>query len=579
MPLVPIPKKIEGMNKTEKYLLNKLKQLYLCEAQIVYLYLEPKIKELTPDFILIDPMRGVMILEVKAWSIDFMERVNQKEVVMSTGETLENPLYKARRYFNTLQNVLRKEEVLWDAHTKLKVRLHSVACFPNLKQEEIQKHEIETLFEHYPARALYKEALSKLTLNDLFGNELQAISSELIQALRIAIFPETQILKKSTKRPNENSLDNKILALDVEQERFAKSLPLGHYMVTGIPGSGKTVVLLSRAVYLAKLYPNWKILIVTYNKSLTSQLVAKLEVLKVKLYPLGIQVNNIEVTNFHKKAMEFSQLSPSEYKQNSDAFWRDILAEDAMNHATPSYHAILVDEYQDFYKSWFQFLLKLLIEHHEEGKSYRNFFLAGDRLQGIYNPKEINWKEDVGLDMRGRSKLLKKSYRITKEHITLGLSVLTKGYAKEVEKFYESGKDIRLENMNADSIELLEDGYDTLVQRFEAFLKRYEPEEILLLAPTWKSLNAIKNRVSPKLQTQIVSTKDIVANKALFMTYHSSKGIEAKVAIIVDFDEIQDNKLLYVALTRASHKLILHTQNFEKSSVKEELSEMLDFTS
>jgi superfamily I DNA/RNA helicase len=579
MPLVSIPKKIEGMNKSEKYILNKLKQLYLSESHIVYLYLEPKIKNLAPDFILIDPIRGVIILEVKAWSIDFMASVNQKEVLTSTGEILENPLYKARRYFNRLQSVLRKEEVLFDTQGKLKVKLHSVACFPNLKQDEIQKHEIDTLFEHYPARAVYKEELTKLALNDLFSNELQAISPELTQALRIAIFPEIQILKKRTKRPKENNLDNKILALDVEQERFAKSLPLGHYMVTGIPGSGKTVVLLSRAIYLAKLYPHWKILIVTYNKSLTSQLLTKLEAIKLRLDNLEIQVNNIEVTNFHKKAMELSHLSPSNYKNNSDEFWRDILARDAMNHATPSYNAILVDEYQDFYKSWFQLLLKLLIEHQEGDKSYQNFFLAGDRLQGIYNPNEINWKEDIGLDMRGRSKLLKKSYRITKEHITLGLSVLTKGYAKEVEKFYEDGKDIRLENMNIDSIELFEDGYDELVQVFESLLKTYNPEEILLLAPTWKSLNSIKNRVTPTLQPQIVSTKDIVGNKALFMTYHSSKGIEAKIAIIVDFDEIKDNKLLYVALTRASHKLILHTQNFKKSSIKEELSEMLDFTS
>ena len=57
-----------------------------------------------------------------------------------------------------------------------------------------------------------------------------------------------------------------------KQEEFARKVPYGHYMVTGIPGSGKTVILLARAVHLIKENPNWKILILTYNKSLSYKL-------------------------------------------------------------------------------------------------------------------------------------------------------------------------------------------------------------------------------------------------------------------------------------------------------------------
>ncbi|CAA6816618.1 MAG: DNA helicase, partial [uncultured Sulfurovum sp.] len=352
--------------------------------------------------------------------------------------------------------------------------------------------EIDTFFEHYPARVLYKETLSKLELDTLFNNEIEAIPLALIDTIRVAIFPEIKIVHASSNKGKHTFLDEKILGLDIEQERFAKSLPLGHYIITGIPGSGKTVALLSRAIYLAKLHPEWNILIMTYNKSLKSQLNLKLESIKEELDILDISIGNIEVSNFHQKAMELSSLSFSNYKSKSEEFWRDILPNDAIKRAKPKYDAILVDEYQDFYKNWFELILKLLITHEEDGKSYQNLFLAGDRLQSIYNPNEINWKQDIGLDMRGRAKLLKTSYRITKEHITLGLSILAKSYEKEVSDFYEDAKDVRLENMTNDSVALVEGGYGEVVNLFQSLLKSYAYGDILLLAPTWYTINAIK---------------------------------------------------------------------------------------
>ncbi len=40
---------------------------------------------------------------------------------------------------------------------------------------------------------------------------------------------------------------------------FMKRVPYGHYMVTGVPGSGKTVLLLARAIHLVREHPEWKI--------------------------------------------------------------------------------------------------------------------------------------------------------------------------------------------------------------------------------------------------------------------------------------------------------------------------------
>ncbi len=578
MPLVTIPKTIEGMNKSEKYILNKLKQLYMVESPISYLYLEPKIKNLTPDFILIDPIRGVMIIEVKAWSIDFFDTINQKNIIATNGQTLENPAYKARRYFNTLHGIFRFAEELIDDKNLLKFNLHSIITFTELKKDEAIENNFETFFDHYPARVLYRNELTKLKLDGLFDNNIKAIDSSIIDTIRSSIFPEIKIKKSNDTTISENLIDEKILALDIEQERFAKSLPFGHYMITGIPGSGKTVALISRAIYLAKLFPNWNILILTYNKSLKYQISSKIESIKEDLIILDIDINNIEVSTFHQKVMRLSSLSPQNYRENAEEFWRDILPNDAIKSAKATYDAILIDEYQDFYKNWFELVLKLIKEHkNADKKMVKNLFLAGDRLQSIYNPKELNWKQDIGLNMQGRSKLLKTSYRITKEHIELGLSLLQndKKYEKEVKIFYEEGKDILLRNLKSNSIEILEGNNYDIIQKFQELLKNYSYSEILLLAPTWNRINNIKRALPKEMQHNIISSKEISEDKAIFTTYHSAKGIEGKVAIVIDVDNIEDRKLLYVASTRASSKLILHGMRLKDSSIGKEIFNIL----
>ncbi|MGR6010886.1 hypothetical protein ACT7CV_03210 [Bacillus paranthracis] len=74
-----------------------------------------------------------------------------------------------------------------------------------------------------------------------------------------------------------------------------------------------------------------------------------------------------------------------------------------------------MDEYQDFLDDWIRLCVKSCKEHtyvnnQKETVTGINLFLAGDRLQSIYNNSDHSWKS-LGIDMRGRSSLLKKSYR------------------------------------------------------------------------------------------------------------------------------------------------------------------------
>ena len=71
------------------------------------------------------------------------------------------------------------------------------------------------------------------------------------------------------------------------------------------------------------------------------------------------------------------------------------------------YDEILIDEYQDFYDDWIKLCIacckkyKTLNSDRKEVELV-NLFLAGDRLQSIYNPNKTSWKK-IGINMQGRS--------------------------------------------------------------------------------------------------------------------------------------------------------------------------------
>ena len=60
--------------------------------------------------------------------------------------------------------------------------------------------------------------------------------------------------------------------MDRRQERVAEHLGWGYRILRGVAGSGKTLVLTHRARHLHRLFPNWNILLLCYNRLLANAL-------------------------------------------------------------------------------------------------------------------------------------------------------------------------------------------------------------------------------------------------------------------------------------------------------------------
>ncbi|MDY0130905.1 MAG: UvrD-helicase domain-containing protein, partial [Methanosarcina vacuolata] len=140
---------------------------------------------------------------------------------------------------------------------------------------------------------------------------------------------------------------------------------------------------------MLKENPAWKIRIVTYNRSLARKLQNRFESLYEKFELMGINYQNITISTFHSLAGEVSTLVPPQIKDED--FWNTIFPFNAIENASPTYDAILIDEYQDFPEAWIKFCLLMCKKHYYNGQQTENLFLAGDRLQSIYNDRDSSW--------------------------------------------------------------------------------------------------------------------------------------------------------------------------------------------
>lgn len=587
MGLNVIPTDTSNLTEGEKRVLNRIKRMNEGIDRDCYLYVQPRLRQLMPDFILIDQLKGLCVIEVKDWSLNYLNNAGKLEFTMTDGRKDENPVRKSNKYYNLLRSVLESEDSLINEDGDEIFKIYGRVIFTNMSRLDITSGGLEKVLNQPPSSYITSDNISYLRIDDLFSSYSYCTTLDHIRSIRASLFPEIKIAEIET------SIGKKVIkALDVEQEKFAKRIPYGHYMVTGIPGSGKTVILLTRALHLAAMNPDWKIAVVTYNRSLTKKLNDRISKFENELKFENVNLENISISTFHKLALDVSVLSVPQIPPND--WWREILPQAALDRAKPTYDAILIDEYQDFYDSWIKLCIKLCkIYKYNNTKGEEvegiNLFMAGDRLQSIYNPMDVSWKS-IGIDMRGRSALLKRSYRTGGKHINLALDflMLNQSLKGEVENFYEGRNDIESRNVSKDDICFVEGSYRKLAEKINYLINilKFNPGDILVLCKYKRDGDRLLQVLDSESKQHALSNHEPMEGYMTITTYHSSKGLEAPVCILLDVDkysesnikenEINQRKLIYVGATRASQILCIHASNFGVSSYAKDLKQLAE---
>src|SRR3972149_7435841 len=138
MSLSIIPSDLSTLTKGESKIANKIVSLYSQINRDCYLYVKPRLRNLEPDFILIDVYKGACILEIKDWSKDYIKSIDRCNITANDCKILSNPVFKTNQYFNLAKSLFESDNRLLNEDGNLKFNCCSWVIFTNINSREIE---------------------------------------------------------------------------------------------------------------------------------------------------------------------------------------------------------------------------------------------------------------------------------------------------------------------------------------------------------------------------------------------------------------------------------------------------------
>ena len=375
-------------------------------------------------------------------------------------------------------------------------------------------------------------------------------------------------------------------------------------LVRGVAGSGKSVVLCN---WLAKTTRRLiddkeaRIWAVYANRSLHKLLRESIESAWEDMKE-GDLFSESEfpwerVSLLHVKEVLTGILVGAEMSMDSYGFEYDKAAEAFLNRENasellPRCSALFVDEAQDMGPSTLRLLLSLVEQTDQEDANSRAAHLFYDNAQNVYGTKTPKWS-DFGLDMRGRSTIMRESFRSTTPITEFAVNVLDRLSGSSdlfdkqecislgiIEPTIRNGKDwlqVRFSQVHGpDPIyHTYEDRHaeiDGIAKHLRYLIQEdnISPQDICLIY-NGKARQILETRLKPRLDqigvelsVQTNRSFERRSNTLIATTPQSYKGYESEVVLIPCVDDFlaSEGKILssslYVAMTRARSLLAIY---------------------
>jgi superfamily I DNA/RNA helicase len=344
--------------------------------------------------------------------------------------------------------------------------------------------------------------------------------------------------------------------VDEDQMRVYSAAPDGRFLVTGPPGSGKTNVLLLRAIYLTRA-GRANIRVLTLTRTLT-------EFIRSGASAGGkIPAERIQTVIEWQRSL-YRQLTGEKLPYGDEDFdtqRTEMLAK--LTAAVKSaglrdnyYDCLLIDEVQDLWKEEVELL----------GMLSRNLFLVGDARQRIYARNE-GMAAARGLQCQELA--LRYHYRIGRKICEVGDRILPDPSNVPLSKFSQydelrlpsSAKLHTLPSMSAQANEL--------IRKVDTQLRAYPEEWIGVIAPRNKDVSFIHEQFQKTPLANRVSLHDEDSREfnpqlpIVLLTAHSSKGTEFRAVHFFAADEFghrYTREKAFTVVTRAKTSLdVYHT--------------------
>lgn len=542
-----------------------------------------------PDFVVLHPRRGLLILEVKDWKLDTILRASKQNwEILASGvpKTLPNPIEQARHYAHQVTDALCRDKQLIHADGPWRGKLNFPwtygVVFSHITRKQFEAAELHHAIE--PHRVVCSDEMQESVEPEVLQRRFWAmfptqmhgvLSLPQIDRVRWILFPEvrvsTQIGLFSEVEREEDSLPDLMRVMDLQQEQLARSLGDGHRVIHGVAGSGKTMILSYRAEYLAKIANEKPILILCYNEPLAVKLASIMEA-------KGLH-DRVHVRHFHKWSREqlvtYGQPIPQDKNVTKlmEAFVLQVIdGVDRKQIPSGQYQAIMIDEGHDFRPEWLKLVTQMV------DPTTNSLLLMYDDAQSIYErkrTKQFSFKS-VGIQAQGRTTVLKINYRNTKQILQTASLI-----AADL---------LTAEDKDEDGIPLLHpiscgrEGHAPIVIRLPTLRDEAVKIAELLSAAhleghAWGDMavicrhfsvmeqcaHVLAQRKLPHQMRKGSGTFKPGADTIKVLTMHACKGLEFPVVALMGVgempgdgeDETDEARLFYVAATRATERLMI----------------------
>ena len=544
-----------------------------------------------PDFVIIHPHHGLLVLEAKDWRLDNLLSATKTEVELLTerGPVREcSPFEQVRGYmFEVVRMLERDPQLMHPPGTayagRTVVPFGFGVVFTNITRRQFEGTDLRDVFQ--PERCVFRDEMTESADPEAFRARLWSMVTRRIGApltlpqfdrLRALLFPEVrvrQIALPLDEPPVESAADRVLAVMDLHQEQLARSLGDGHRIVRGVAGSGKTLILAFRAEHLARAAAK-PVLVLCYANGIAGRLESAME-------ERGVG-ERVQVSTFHawcfRMLRTYGIPAPTE-KEIPDyearlaaSVARVAEAVDRGQIPGGQYEAVLIDEAHDFEPQWLALAAKIV------DPDKRSLLIVYDDAQAIYAGRKRPVWSHLGIDARGKTTVLKINYRNTSQILSFAkrfaADVLgAPGLQADDEAAILLPEDAGRQGLEPEVRKCID--YDGEAHAVAEWLQGrhragYSWPQMAVLYPE----HHIGDRIAAVLAKQGVPVDLAKANKnrvsirmaaVRLLSMHTAKGLEFPCVAVAGLGAlgrhgtpVEDHvRLAYVAITRATHEAFL----------------------
>jgi len=581
---------VSRMTSGEKRLAERLEQK-LDDDYLLWYDVPMGPRNAHPDFCVMHPRRGILILEVKDWRLGTIVQADKETwQVLFNGvpKTEQNPLLQARNHAHQVVDALKRDPQLVQPDGQYLGHL----AFPwsygvvltNISRKQFMEAELHHAIE--PNRVICQDEMLESVgaedmqsrLWDMFPYMMRGVMSlPQLDRVRWIMFPQVRVQTQGALFDDSDvdaELPDIMRVMDLQQEQLARSLGDGHRIIHGVAGSGKTMILGYRAEYLAKASTasTKPVLILCFNEPLGVKLHSVMEA-------KGL-ADKVHVRHFHKwcrdQLVAFGQTLPDSRlpvdAKMADMVQRVIQGVDRQQIPSGQYQAVLIDEGHDFAPEWLKLVTQMV------DPATNSLLVLYDDAQSIYErsrSKQFSFKS-VGIQAQGRTTILKINYRNTRQILQtaslIAADLLTADDKDDdgipLLKPISCGRDgeapliIRLPTLRAEAFAIAD-------HLNNAHKEGHAWGDMAILCPDYSTRDlcaqVLHQRQMPVEMRRGPGDFDPASDTIKVMTMKVSKGLEFPVVALCGVghmpakreDEQEAARVFYVAATRATQRLVI----------------------